>query len=154
MKSPILATRRLRKALRSALAVMSFLAAYTAEYEAQNWIGVYWLDWWDPKFGSKEGTIAFGNEILPFFLSAAMVSWTIGTIFVTRSMLAASTARVVYGNAMAGILAAAVPFCLSVAARDQPALEFPARLAVLAITLAGPGLFVAVIFRRSSAAVR
>jgi hypothetical protein len=120
-------------------------------YEAQNWIGVYWLDWWDPKFGSRRGNIAVGHEMMPFFLLAAAIAWTIGAAFVWRSMLAASTARVLWRNAAAGTLAATVPFCLSVALHDTPQSDFLS-LFMLAVTFCGPGLFAAAFFRRPPAA--
>jgi hypothetical protein len=128
--------------LRPLFVATVFLTAYAAVWEAQNWIGVYWLDWWDPKFGSKQGNIAFGHEIMPLFLLAALVSWTIGTSIHWRWIRHARTADVALANAIAGIVSAAAPFWFSVALRNAP----PNRMittASLTLVLAGPAFFTA-----------
>jgi hypothetical protein len=60
------------------LCLCSFAVVYAATSEVGNWVTVYWLDFWDPKFHDQQGNIAVGRQVLPILVAIASTSCFIG----------------------------------------------------------------------------
>jgi hypothetical protein len=89
---------------RYVLAVLSFTAAYAVAYEASNWGTIYLLDWWDPKFGDRRGNIAFGHEIMPFFLIVALISFLAGAASRWKRIGTAQSGLVAWSSAVVALV--------------------------------------------------
>ena len=122
------------------LALVAFTVAYSAAYLATNWIAVYLLDWWDPKFDGRRGNIVFGQEIMPFFVVVAVVSFLFAVSFHWPWLRIAQSKTLVWASAGGAVLAHSAEFLLNVALRD---VDGGAALTVInwILLLSGPAVF-------------
>jgi hypothetical protein len=126
-------------------ALLAFPLTYCVLYEALNWFSVYVLDWWDPKFGDRRGSIAFGHQLLPVFLSVAVVSHAVGFAVCWRRARELSPARLALAGIVAAALAETAAFLFSLATRGRGANPgMTLTLIGPALLFLGPGAFTAV----------
>jgi hypothetical protein len=103
---------------RKYLLLLVFPLGYAASYLATGYYAVYHLDWWDLKFGSPAGNLAFGRELLPYFAAVASVSHVTGLAVSWRRLRTASAWRIAVVELAAGVLSDFIPFGYNVATRD------------------------------------
>lgn len=128
------------------LSLLLFAAVYAAAFEAVDWVSVYVLDWWEPKFLSREGNIQFGREIMPLFLAASTVSYAFGAARHWRALAITPATRVLAVGAITAVLAVAVLFGFGVATRGTHGGLFVS-VCGLGLLISGPAAFAAALFR-------
>ena len=138
------------------LALIAFTFAYSAAYEATNWISVYLLDWWDPKFGGRRGNIDFGHMLMLPFVVVALVSFLFALVFHWPWLRTAPSKPVMWASAGGALLANSAVFLFNLALRE---VDGGSALAVInwILLLGGPAIFSGCMFalapdRRKSAA--
>jgi hypothetical protein len=84
---------------------------------------VYWLDWWEPALGGREGTIGFGHWLMPAFVAfvaVGTIAFGVATAF--QRWIGGerrNLPEVIRSAALAGVLSIAIPFLFAVANRDR-----------------------------------
>ena len=100
------------------IAVGTFIAAYAVAYEAGSWGTVYLLDWWDPKFGNQRGNIAFGRDIMTFFLMIAVLSFLAGSAVHWRWIDSAQPGLLASSSAAVAVLSHSALLMFSILTRE------------------------------------
>src|SRR5688572_28935027 len=84
------------------LLLVTFVVLAAGIGEIGNWISVYWLGLWDPKFGDQRGNIEIGRQALPIFLAVAVASCC-GGAWSHRSWLNTRLAKAVSAGAITSV---------------------------------------------------
>jgi hypothetical protein len=124
-------------------AAVLFSAVYVATYEAQNWVTVYWLGEWDPKFGTESGAIAFGHSVLPFVFLPALLAWSVASAIHAGWLSRASAGISAAAHAIAGLVAATAPFWFARALGDALPSGLATGLLLIVVT---PAIGIAALF--------
>jgi hypothetical protein len=127
------------------LSLLAFAATYAAAFEASDWISVYVLDWWDPKFGNRQGNLQFGREIMPLFVIVSTLSFAVGAAAFWGRLRKAATSRVLLTGIVAAILAEGLLFGFGLATRRSAGDQL-VRFCGFALLFGSPALFGAASF--------
>lgn len=120
-----------------------FAVAYALAFEASSWVGVYWLDWWDGKFGDRAGNIAFDHQLLPFFAGLALLSHLFASIPLRQRLRGAPAGRLAAVGVAAAVAAHGTWFLFAVATRSvgvHGAWAGAAHTAGMFLLVGGPGV--------------
>src|SRR5437588_12230176 len=74
--------------------VVTYVACDAPISAATDWIAVYWLGEWDPKFG-RSGSLQLANQLLPYVIAVALVSHLVAILARWRWLRVADLRRVV-----------------------------------------------------------
>ena len=87
------------------LAVLIFAVVYAAATAVVDRISVYWLGFWDPKFGDQAGNVAVADEGLPVFVALATLMFLVGLGSQRAALGRMTPAVVALGAAVCGVSA-------------------------------------------------